>query len=80
MAKTVTISLDEKTDEAMRRYAEAKYGKGKGHLKLAYKEAIEALLHSEEQERIRERALEHLEKGIAFKRRWKFNREEAHER
>ena len=80
MSKTITISVDEKTDKALRNYASAKYGKRKGYLRKAYKEAIDMMLHKEEQEKIRDEAVALLNKGIKVKRHWIFNRDDAHER
>jgi len=80
MSRTITVSLDEETDRALRSYANAKYGKKKGYLGKAYKEAIEMMIKKEEQERISEEAIAFLDKGIKIRKHWKFNRDEAHER
>ncbi len=80
MAKTITISVDEESDRRFRKYAETKYGRKKGALSRAYKDMIAQISHEDEQERIRKEAIAFLNKGIKFKRRWKFNRDELHER
>ncbi len=82
MAKTITISVDIETDRQLRQYAHVKYGKRKGALKKAYKDAIELLLHNKEQEKINARARERLQKGFKLGKlgNWKFNRDGLHER
>ncbi len=80
MSKTITISVDEESERLFRKYAESKYGKRKGALSKAYKDMIAVMSHDEEQERIRKEAIARLRKGFKFKKHWKFNRDEAHER
>jgi len=80
MPRTITISVDEKTDEQLRRYANNKYGKRKGAIKMVFKEAVDSLIKRDEQERIKEEALKLLEKGIKTRNSWKFNRAELYER
>lgn len=80
MSKTITISVDKETDVRLRRYAKNRYGKKKGALKRVIKEAVDSLISKDEQEKIRERSIKLLEKGISIKNGWKFDRDELHER
>ena len=80
MSRTITIRLDEETDQKLRRYAENKYGKKKGAIKKVLEEAMDSLIKKDKQERIKEEAMRLLERGIKTKNSWKFNRAELHER
>ncbi len=82
MAKTITISVDEKTEKFIRRYATAKYGKRKGSLGRAWKDAADSLFRNKEQEDISKEAIELLNKGFKLGKlgSWRFNRAELHER
>ncbi len=78
MTKTITISVDEDTEKSFREAASRRYGRRKGYLGKAITEAMK-----EWSEKSKESAdvkfLELLEKGIKMKK-WKFNREELHDR
>lgn len=80
MSKTVTISLDEETDMHLRRYAENRYGRRKGAIKMVIKEAMDSLLAKNEQQKIREEAIKLMTKGVRTRKSWKFNRDELYER
>ena len=60
---TITISVDDKTEQAFRKMAGAIYGTGKGHLGKALTEAIQEWVHERQQKKIAERELKRLEKG-----------------
>lgn len=80
MSRTITITVDEETDKKIREYASGKYGKRKGSLKRAYKDAINLLVSRSAQRKIAEEAIRLLESGVSTKNSWKFNRAELHER
>ena len=50
MSRTITISLDEETDQKLRRYAENKYGKKKGAIKKVLEEAMDSLIKKDKRE------------------------------
>jgi hypothetical protein len=62
----ITISVKDEVEDFWRRYAKSKYGNTKGSLARAAEEAFGELRRSDEQERVRRRALEILEKGYAI--------------
>lgn len=68
----MTISVKDDTENFWRRYAKAKYGETKGSLGKAAEDAFGMLCGSDEEERLRRRAIQILEKGydISF-RGWK---------
>lgn len=78
MTRTITVSVDEEVEKSFREAAGRRYGKRKGYLGKAITEAMK-----EWSEKSRESAevkfLDLLEKGAGMKK-WKFNREELHDR
>ncbi len=78
MTRTITVSVDEEVEKSFREAAGRRYGKRKGYLGKAITEAMK-----EWSEKSRESAevkfLDLLEKGARMKK-WKFNREELHDR
>jgi hypothetical protein len=78
MGKTITISLDENIEKGFKEKARLKYGKRKGSLAKAMNEALEEWLKSDSKNTLEEN-LKLLESGIEMKK-WKFNREDLHER
>ncbi len=60
----MTISASNNAEEAIRTYAQRKYGSRKGALKKAVDEAFLKVAEEDEQEQLRRRAIERLEKGF----------------
>ncbi len=78
MGKTITINLDETIEKRFKERAKLKYGNKKGSLAKAMNEALEEWLKSDNNDTLKEN-LRLLENGIEMKK-WKFNREDLHER
>lgn len=78
MGKTITINLEEAIEKRFKEKARLKYGKRKGSLAKAMNEALEEWLKSDSNDELKEN-LRLLESGIEMKK-WKFNREDLHER
>ena len=78
MGKTITINIDETIEKGFKEKARLKYGKRKGSLAKAMNEALEEWLKSDSNDTLKEN-LRLLESGIEMKK-WKFNREDLHER
>ena len=78
MGKTITVNLDEAIEKEFKEKARLKYGKKKGSLAKAMNEALEEWLKSDSKNTLEEN-LKLLESGIEMKK-WKFNREDLHER
>lgn len=78
MGKTITINLDEAIEKGFKEKARLKYGTRKGSLAKAINEALEEWLKSDSNDALKEN-LRLLESGIEMKK-WKFNREDLHER
>ena len=78
MSETMTVNVDEDVASEFRRQASLKYGKKKGYLGKAVTEAMKewSKMRNESSER---QFVELLETGIKMKK-WKFNRDELHER
>ena len=78
MSKTITVKVDEDIEKTFREAASRRYGKRKGYLGKAITEAMKEW--SEKGEKSEESKFrELLEKGVKMKK-WKFNREELHDR
>lgn len=77
--KTITVNVEEDVEKRFRRLASAIYGKRKGYLGKALTEAMKEW----EKRRVKmnhvAKAMLLLEKGIKM-RRWRFKREDLHER
>ena len=78
MGKTITINLDETIEKRFKERARLKYGNRKGSLAKAMNEALEEWLKSDNNDSLKEN-LRLLESGIEMKK-WKFNRDDLHER
>ena len=78
MGKTITINLDETIEKRFKERARLKYGNRKGSLAKAMNEALEEWLKSDSNDTLKEN-LRLLESGIEMKK-WKFNRDDLHER
>lgn len=78
MAKTITVNVEEDIESEFRRVAGRKYGKRKGYLGRAVTEALKEWAKKGSSD-LESQFLELLENGIKMKK-WKFNREELHER
>ncbi|MCW6159749.1 MAG: hypothetical protein LVQ95_01510 [Candidatus Micrarchaeales archaeon] len=81
MAKTkiITISVNEESEGKFRRLAILKYGKRKGALGKALTEAIDDWVRELQEADLTEKTLKLLKRGVAIKRKWKFNREELYD-
>jgi hypothetical protein len=78
MAKTMTVNVNEDVANEFRKHASLKYGKKKGYLGRAITEAMKEWSRMRN-ESLENQFLELLEMGIKMKK-WKFNRDELHER
>ena len=78
MGKTRTIIIDEAIEKGFNEKARLKYGYRKGSLVKAMNEVLEEWLKSDSKNTLEEN-LKLLESGIEMKK-WKFNREDLHER
>ena len=78
MGKTITINLDETIEKRFKERARLKYGNRKGSLAKAMNEALEEWLKGDNNDSLKEN-LRLLESGIEMKK-WKFNRDDLHER
>lgn len=78
MSETMTVNVEEQVAEEFRRQASLKYGRRKGYLGKAVTEAM-AEWSKKRTEGLENQFLRLLEKGVKTKK-WKFNREELHER
>ncbi len=76
---TMTITIDNETENAFRSAVEKELGKGKGRLGAAITEALDLWLKKARQEQIVKRQLAFLERGFLFGK-YPFKREELHER
>ncbi len=76
---TMTISVDDAAEMEFRGIIKRETGKTKGALGSAITEAINLWIKNKQQTEIAERQLALMEKGFRFGR-YKFNREELHER
>lgn len=78
-SKTITINVREDVEKRFRELASAAYGKKKGYLGKAITEAMLEWERKKMSTDVNARALEMLRKGFKMKK-WKFNRDELHER
>ena len=78
MSKTITVNVEDDVESEFRRTASRKYGKKKGYLGKAITQAMKEWSRKSSND-LESQFLELLEKGIKMKK-WKFNREELHER
>lgn len=76
--RIITLAVKEETDKKLRNMATMMYGKRKGALSRTVEEAIHTLAIKREKNSVSQ-ALQLLKGGIKMKR-WKFNRDELHER
>jgi glutaminase len=79
MSKTITVNVEEETEHEFREEAGRKFGRRKGYLGKAVTEAMRTWTRQNSAD-LETQALLLLEKGINAKRKWKFNRDELHER
>ena len=77
---TITVGVNDKTEEKFRRAVKNTIGEGKGKLGQALNEAMEKWAQEAEQEVIRKRALEKLEKGFNMGKTLYKHRNELYER
>jgi len=61
---TITISVDDKTEDVFRKVAASVYGTGKGHLGKALTEAIQKWVHERQQKKIGKEMSEMMHKGF----------------
>ncbi len=78
MSETMTVNVNEEVASTFRKQASMRYGKRKGYLGKAVTEAM-AEWSKKSSESLENQFAELLEKGIKMKK-WKFNRDELHER
>lgn len=76
---TITISVDDATEMEFREVVKEEIGEVKGSLGSAITEAMNLWIKDKQQTEIAERQLQLMEKGFRFGK-YKFNREESHER
>lgn len=79
MSETMTVNVKEEVATEFRREARRRYGKKKGYLGKAVTEAMEEWSKRKNAD-LEAQALALLKNGIRAKKKWKFNREELHER
>lgn len=77
---TVTISIDDDTEARFRSYVYKEYGKSKGVLGQAIKEAIDKWIREKKQENIAKEALIDLKKGHDLGKLLYKKREELYDR
>jgi hypothetical protein len=78
MSKTMTVNVEEEVASEFRKQAGLKYGKKKGYLGKAITEAMKEW-SKKKNESLEKQFLDLLETGIKMKK-WKFDRDELHER
>lgn len=78
MSETITVNVEETVARDFRKVASRKYGKRKGYLGKALTQAMQEWADKRTND-IESEALKLLKTGIKMKK-WKFNREELHER
>ncbi len=78
MSETITINVDESVARRFRKAAGMKYGRRKGYLGKAVTNALETWAEKQDKS-LEAQFMELLEKGFNGKK-WKFDRDEAHER
>ncbi|MBI2665115.1 hypothetical protein HYX12_00660, partial [Candidatus Woesearchaeota archaeon] len=72
---TITISINDETEEIFREVVEQELGTGKGKLGQAVQEALQEWIKEKKEEEIAKRQLVFLEKGYKFGK-FKFSRDE----
>jgi predicted transcriptional regulator len=77
--KTITINVEEDVEERFRKLASVIYGKKKGYLGKALTEAMKEWEKKKVETNHVTKAMLLLEKGVKMKK-WKFDRDELHER
>jgi len=77
---TITINVKDDINQAFRKTAEKKLGRGKGTLGRAVEEAMKNWVEEEEQEYVAQRQIRRIREGLYSLKGWKFKREEAYER
>lgn len=78
MSKTITVNVEETIEKDFRRVASRKYGKKKGYLGRALTQAMQEWAEKREVD-VEAEALALLKTGIKMKK-WRFDRDELHER
>jgi hypothetical protein len=78
MSKTITVNVSEEVDGEFRKQAGLRYGKRKGYLGRALTEAMSEWTRKKDSDAVN-RGLVLLNEGIRG-RKWKFDRNELHER
>jgi hypothetical protein len=78
MTETMTVNVEKDIASEFRKQAGLKYGKKKGYLGKAITEAMKEWSKKSD-ESLEKQFLDLLETGIKMKK-WKFNRDELHER
>ncbi len=79
-ARVLTISVSEDVERKIRKLAKEKFGGKKGSIAKVISEAVEKQTVSKEQEELRKKALEMLEKGWDMGKILYKKREELYER
>lgn len=78
MSKTITINVAEEVESEFRKEASRKYGKRKGYLGRAITEAMKEWTKKRNED-LENQVRQLIKEGVKMKK-WKFNREELHER
>ncbi len=76
---TITINIDNQTETIFREAVKEELGTEKGKLGQAVNEALQLWINKKKQEEISQRQLALLKTGFKLGK-WKFNRDELHER
>ncbi|HLD72187.1 MAG TPA: hypothetical protein VJA23_01240 [Candidatus Nanoarchaeia archaeon] len=76
---TITINIDNQTETIFREAVKEELGTEKGKLGQAVNEALQLWINKKKQEEISQRQLTLLKTGFKLGK-WKFNRDELHER
>lgn len=79
MSRTITVNVEEEVDEEFRKQASLRYGRRKGYLGKALTEAMKEWAKRKEAADLESQMLKLLHEGIRMKK-WKFDRDELHER
>ena len=77
---TITINVDDETEESFRKAVRHEKGVGKGKLGEAVKEALDIWVYEKKQREIAERQIKLMEKGFNMGKIGKWTREELHDR
>ncbi len=76
---TVTINIDDETEQKFREVVKEECGEGKGKLGQAVTEALLFWINFKKQEEIAHRQLKLIQKGFSLGK-YKFDREDIHDR